>query len=117
MLAANALGLISRADSARGVALALERVHPGGSERVRGQALSILRRPLAGSAEIERIFISLLRDRFRWIRWSALNGLADHGGTAAAAALKALADDPENDLAEQARKAAEKITTRLRETH
>jgi HEAT repeat protein len=113
ILASTALGLISRADSAHGVKLALERVRAGQPARLRGQALSILRRPLKHSPEVEQIFIGLLGDRNRWIRWSAVNALGDAGGQAALHSLEAIAANSDDELMKQAREAAQKITMRL----
>jgi len=113
MIASTALGLISRADSATGVGLALERVRPGGSGRMRGQAMAILRRPLKTSPEVEQVFIGQLHDRMRWIRWSAVHALGESGGKASVKPLEAIAADPEDAVAAEARLAAEKITKRL----
>lgn len=117
VLASTALGLISRADSAHGVALAMDRIRAGNPDRIRGQAISILRRPLKHSPEVEQIFIGLLHDRVRWVRSSAVSALGNNGGTPSLAALEAVAADTENDLAVQARAAADKISARLKDNH
>jgi HEAT repeat protein len=117
VLASTALGLISRADSAQGVALAMERIRAGTPDRVRGQAMSILRRPLKHSPEVEQLFIGLLHDRVRWVRSSAVNSLGNNGGKPSLAALEAVAADTENDLAKQAREAADKVAARLKDNH
>jgi HEAT repeat protein len=117
VLASTALGLISRADSVQGVALAMQRIRAGNPDRVRGQALSILRRPLKQSPEVEQIFIGLLHDRIRWVRSSAMSALRDNGGKASLAPLEAVAADADNDLANQAREAAEKVAARLKDSH
>ena len=80
---------------------------------MRGQAMAILRRPLKTSPEVEQVFIGQLHDRMRWIRWSAVHALGESGGKASVKPLEAIAADPEDAVAAEARLAAEKITKRL----
>jgi HEAT repeat protein len=117
MIAATALGLLARADSIQGWKLAMERVRAGQPDRVRGQAVSILRRSLKPSAAAEKVFIGLLHDRIRWIRSSAVNALGERGGEASVEPLKAIAANVDDDLARQAADAAEKIAKRLKAQH